>query len=108
MSEYGGDKKQICFDSVTKLHADLKIRLQNDNIKIREFFNEVIKAYVDRNEHVINFVEGLKEKKKISKNIRNKNAKMSKKQKQTIKQFGLDEEDIESIFDIMEKEHPDL
>ncbi len=108
MSEYGSDRKQICFDSVTKLHADLKIRLHHDNIKIREFFNEIIKAYIERNEHVINFVEELKEKKKISKNIRNKNTKMSQKQTQTIKQFGLDEKDIEDIFDIMEKEHPDL
>jgi phosphopantetheine adenylyltransferase len=108
MSEYGEDKKQICFDSLPKLHADLKIRLHNDDIKIKEFFNEIIKAYVERNQNIINFIEELKEKKKISKNIRNKSAKGRNTRTQTIGQFGLDENEIEDIFDIIKKEHPDL
>jgi len=108
MSEYGSDRKQICFDSVTKLHADLKVRLHNDNIKIKEFFNEIIKAYVERDEHVINFVEELKEKKKISKNMRKKATRSRQKQAQTTNQFGLNKNEIENIFDIIEKEHPDL
>ena len=107
MSEYI-DKKQICFDSSAKAHADLKIRLHHDSVKIKEFFNEVVGAYIDRNEHIINFIEELKEKKKISKNMRNKIIKERKSRKDTISQFGLNEDEIESIFDIIEKEHPDL
>jgi hypothetical protein len=103
MSEYGHEKKQICFDSITKLHADLKIRLHSDNIKIKEFFNEVIKAYVLRDDHLIGFVEKLKEKKGISKNIRNKVSKSRQKQKEIINQFGLNKNEIENIFDIIEK-----
>jgi hypothetical protein len=107
LSEYI-DKKQICFDGNAKTHADLKIRLHNDNIKIKEFFNEIITAYINRNEHVVKFIEELKEKKKISKNIRNKSDKERKKRRNTISQFGLNENEIEDIFDIIEREHPNL
>jgi|TARA_R100000008_G_C3562983_1_gene157378 hypothetical protein len=108
MSEYGIDKKQICFEGSTKLHADLKIRLHYDNIKIKEFFNKVVQGYIEKNENIINFIEEIKEKKQTSKTKINENKKMVKKQKETVRKFGLDVEDIENIFDILEKEHPNL
>ena len=33
---------------------------------------------------------------------------MRKKTQETINKFGLDENEIENIFDILEKEHPEL
>jgi len=108
MSDYGENKKQICFDSKPKLHADLKIRLHYDEIKIREFFNEIVSAYIEKNEHIMNFIEELKEKKNMSKTRRNKIKKANQKQKETVQQFGLNKNDIEDIFDILEKEHPEL
>ena len=108
MSDYGKNKKQICFDSIAKLHADLKIRLHYDEIKIREFFNEITKAYLEKDDNIMNFIEKLKEKKNMSKPRRNKVKKANVKQKTTVKQFGLDKGDIEDIFDILQKEHPDL
>jgi hypothetical protein len=33
---------------------------------------------------------------------------MIKKGRQIEKEFGLDEDDIENIFDILEKEHPEI
>ena len=36
MPNYGNTNKKICFDSNDKLHADLKIRLHYDEIKIKE------------------------------------------------------------------------
>jgi len=102
------DKKQICFDGSAKLHADLKIRLHTDGIKIKDFFNEIVLAYVNRDAYLIKFVENLKEKKEMSKSIRNKSAKERQKRKETISQFGLDEDEIENIFDIIKKEHPSL
>jgi glycerol-3-phosphate responsive antiterminator len=108
MSDYGENKKQICFDSTAKLHADLKIRLHHDEVKIREFFNEITRAYVNRDESIINFIEKLKEKKKMSATRRNKIKKANKKQNEIIRKFALDKGDIENIFDIIEKEHPNL
>ena len=108
MPNYGNTNKKICFDSNDKLHADLKIRLHYDEIKIKEFFNEIVSAYVKRNEHILAFIEELKEKKIISKNKRNITRKTKNKEKETIRQFGLNENEVEKIFDILEKEHPEL
>ena len=108
MSKYGDDIKQVCFEGKATLHADLKIRLHYDEIKIKEFFNEVVSAYLEKNEHMINLIEELKEKKSMSKTRRNKIKKANQKQKDTVKQFALDKNEIEDIFDILEREHPEL
>ena len=108
MSDYSINKKRICFESIPKLHADLKIRLHYDEIKIKEFFNEVIKAYIDKNENIMKFIEELKEKKGAPKGRRAKIKKVETKQKNVVKQFGLNKNEIEDIFDILEKEHPNL
>ncbi len=104
MPNYGRTLKQICFDSNDNLHANLKLRLHYDDLKIKEFFNEVIKAYVNKNEHIINFIEELKEQKGISKTRQNKTKRAHKKATKTEKEFGLNKSEIENIFDIIEKE----
>ena len=105
MSQYGKTIKQICFESNDKLHADLKVRLHYDGLRIKEFFNMVVEAYIEGNENILAFVEELKETKSISKTKRNKMNKARQKQKETVKQFGLDKDDIENIFDILEREN---
>jgi len=108
MSDYGENKKQICFDSKTKLHADLKIRLHHDEIKIKEFFNEVVTGYINKNKNMIAFIDDIKEKKGVSQSHQNKIKNSREKQKNIVKQFALDKNDIENIFDILEKENLNL
>jgi len=105
MSEYGDSKKQICFESTAKLHADLKIRLHYDEIKIKEFFNKIVKGYINKNKNIIAFVEEIKDNSQIRSN---KTRKAGEKERDTIRQFALDKSEIENIFDILEKEHIDL
>ena len=105
MSEYGDSKKQICFESTAKLHADLKIRLHYDEIKIKEFFNKVVKGYLDKNENLMVFIEEIKQTSQIR---RNKIKKANTKERNTNREFGLDKDDIENIFDILEKECLDI
>jgi len=105
MSEYGDSKKQICFESTAKFHADLKIRLHYDKIKIKEFFNKIVEGYINKNENIMAFVEEIKEN---SQTHRNKTEKAHEKGKATVHQFALDKSEIENIFDILEKEHVDL
>ena len=104
MSQYGKSEKTICFDSNSKVHADLKIRLHYDGIKIREFFNEMIIAYLNDDKHIIKFVENLKELKRLSKTKRRKTVYDRGRASAVIEQFGLNESEIENIFDILEKE----
>ena len=108
MPDYGNIIKKICFESTDKLHADLKIRLHYDDLRIREFFIDVVTGYVDRNEHILDFIEELKKKKAMSNPRRNKIKRARLKEEETIKQFGLNKDEIENIFDIIGKEHGDL
>ena len=108
MSDYGENKKQICFESTAKLHADLKIRLHYDEIKIKEFFNEVVTGYINKNKNMMAFIDDIKEKKGATQARRNKVKRSEKKQKNVIRQFALDKNDIENIFDILEKERSNL
>ena len=104
MSDYGANKKQICFESTSKLHADLKIRLHYDEIKIKEFFNKVVKGYVEKNENILAFIEEIK---KNSQTRRNKIKKIDEKKRNIVRKFALNESEIENIFDILEKEYLD-
>jgi glycerol-3-phosphate responsive antiterminator len=54
------------------------------------------------------FIDEIKESKSASQTRRNKVKKAKQKQENTIRQFTLGETEIENIFDIIEKEHPDL
>ena len=100
--------KKICFESNDKMHADLKIKLHYDDLKIKEFFNQIVQAYINEDPHIISFIDKLKEEKNISKRKKMLTKKMRNNQKEVKEKFALDSSEIESIFDILEKEHPEL
>ena len=54
------------------------------------------------------FIDEMKEEKGISQARTNKVKKAEQEQKNTISQFALNRTEIEDIFDILEKENPDL
>jgi len=111
MSEpnYGKDLKKICFEDSDKRHADLKIRLHYDQLKQGEFFRLMLTGYIEKDERVMNYIEEHKGDKKIqskkkiadSKRMRNKGDALKTK-------LALDQGDIENIFDLLEKENPEL
>jgi len=105
---YGNTIKKICFESTDKLHADLKIRLHYDDLRIRDFLNDILLGYVNKDEHILAFIENLKKRKGTSNPRHNKVKRARSKEKEINKQFGLNKSEIENIFDIIEKEHKDL
>ena len=100
--------KKICFESNDKMHADLKIKLHYDDLRIKEFFNHVVQAYIEEEPHFIDFINKLKEEKNISKRKKMLTKKMRNNQREVKEKFALEPGEIESIFDILEKEHPEL
>jgi len=106
--KYGTQPKRIVFEDTDKRHAELKIRLHYDELTGTEFFRGVITGYLEEDEDVLKFIDKLKEEKNTAKNKKKKISKMRKKTQETINKFGLDESEIENIFDILEKEHPEL
>ena len=100
--------KQICFETKVKRHADLKIRLHYDELSAKEFFNEIVNGYIQHDERILNFIDEIKERKLVSKAKRKKISASRKKAKMIKNQFALDEDEIENIFDIINKEGPEL
>ena len=106
---YGDFKKIVQFTDDTKRYADLKIRLHYDGLRQGEFFRSLTMGYLERDEDLMKFLEKVKKKiSRYSKSKRNKIKKSDEKRKETIRQFALDDNDIESIFDLLEEEHPEL
>tara|TARA_Y100000310_G_C20536072_1_gene740920 strand:- start:290 stop:607 length:318 start_codon:yes stop_codon:yes gene_type:complete len=101
--------KKIAFFDTPKRHVDLKIRIKYDGFRFSEFFRFLITAYLERDERIISLVEEQKEL-KGQQNLKKREAskKMHKKAAESVDKFALDEEEIESIFDMIEQEHYEL
>ena len=106
---YGDFKKTVQFTDDTRRYADLRIRLHYDGLRQGEFFRSLVLGYLERDEDLMNFLEKVKEKiSRYSKSKRNKLRKTDEKRQDIIGQFALDDKEIESIFDLLEEEHPEL
>ena len=109
--KYGTMKKKIVFYDSDKRYAELKIRLQHDGISQAHFFRGVLTGYLSQDTDVLNFVDKLK----ASKNHGNSSKSRIKSDrllirdgKQKADKLSFDNEEIENIFDILERESPDL
>jgi len=109
MDDYGKLEKRISFMDTDKRNADLLIRLKHDGLTKTKFFRAILGAYLEQDPAIVDFVERLKETTKSqSKNKSNIVKGLQAKGEENKKKFGLESEDIESIFDMLEKQHPDL
>jgi hypothetical protein len=109
MSEEHKRVKRLIFYDTDGRQAKLRIRLKYDNLGQSDFFRMIVTFYLNKDERVMSMIE---EYKKLS-GIRDRtqqraNKKLDKKAEEIERQFGLDPEEIESIFDLMEKEFPNL
>jgi len=103
------NEKRLSFMDTDKRAAELIIRLKHDGLTKSKFFRNILTGYLERDPHIVAFVEGLKEGAKIqSKSKAKKVQALEITGKNNRKKFGLEEGDIQNIFDILEKEHPDL
>ncbi len=92
-----------------KRSADLMIRLKHDGLTKTKFFREILTGYLERDSAIVGFIERVKDKaasqsKKQSKIVKN----LEEQGRENEAKFGLGDEEIENIFDLLEKEHPDL
>lgn len=101
--------KKVSFMMSESQKVDFKIRLQYDGLTQTKFFKYIVDAYIEKDEDLYRFINKFKkdnsvqtvqERKTIKKNL--------EAAKETKKSFLLGDEEVENIFDILEKEHPDL
>jgi len=97
--------KYIMFPSLEALDVNLILKLKFDDVTKFFFFNEYIKAYLSEDEELMPFIEKVKEKSMMARKFRLKKARtIRKKEQDIIKRFGLNQEEIENIFDLISDE----
>jgi len=102
-------QKRIIFNDTDVRHAQLKIRLERDGLTQAEFFRAYITAYLEKDEEIIDFIKSYKERKGIqTKRSRKVIEKEDRDQNNLMSKFGIKDEELENIFDLIAEEHPDL
>ena len=103
------NQKRIIFNDTDVRHAQLKIRLERDGLSQAEFFRAYITAYLEKDEEIIDFIKSYKERKGIqTKRSRKVIEKEDLDQNNLMSKFGIKDEELENIFDLIAEEHPDL
>jgi len=102
--------KQILVLENEKRHADFKIKLKHYGITQSDFLRGCISGLINDDAKFLDFFfKVLEEQSYIkSKKRRNKNKTLIKRGLKQMGEFGLEEDEIDNIFDLIEKEHPDL
>ena len=102
-------KKKVIFKDTDVRHAQLKVRLQFDGITQSEFFRSFITGYLEKDQYIMDFINKYKEN----------NSKMSKRNMKYVQKdleeaedilgkFGIKDDELENIFDIIAKSNPEL
>ena len=105
----GKDKKKIMFYDTDGRHAELKIKLQYEGLTQTEFFRAMVTGFLEEDPSVVEYIEEYKNNKGIqSKHQRGVISKERQASEEIKKNFGLDKDEISDIFDIIQKEHPEL
>jgi len=104
-TEYGKNLKRIVFTDTDHRHAQLVVKLKNDGITQAKFFRSLITGYLNGDDRLVEFV---RENGKLSIQRKNKIQKLEEKGKALVQELGLDEEQVEDIFDMIAEEFPDL
>ena len=101
--------KRIVFEDSDHRHANLKIRLNYDGLTQTDFFRGLITGYLDKDEGIMNFIAKLQEQKNIhSKTKREKSKRLQQDGEDIMKKFGIAGGEVEDIYDLLEKENPEL
>ena len=108
-NKYAKDTKKFTFYAKDNLHADFKIRMQHHSMTQSEFLRACVAAVVEKDAIMEMFIEKYKEdNNKQSKKQRSQIKKDTEKSEELLNDFGIGEGDIDSIFDIIAKEHPEI
>lgn len=75
-----------------------------------EFFRACVEAVIDREDIIEDFIEEYKEKKGTAKQKKARSRVRSERKQgeELINKLGLGDDEIDNIFDIIAKEHPEL
>lgn len=102
-------KTKIMFTVTNRTKADFKLQLQYDSLTQVKFFRSIMEGYINKDPDLMTYIQKFKKQNSVQNNVlRNKIMTNIKKANDIKNKFALGDEEVEDIFDILEKEHPDL
>jgi hypothetical protein len=101
------DNKKLQFQIDRDLHARFRIALYYDRMTQSYLLKKIIEGYLANNIHLRNFIDEVLAEKLSAAKKRNR-ARDRREEKKTIDEFALNKEEVENIFDLIERENPDL
>jgi hypothetical protein len=99
--------KKVVFYVPEMEHALFRIQLKYDNMVQGAFFHMILRDYTNKHPELMKYVYDRINTKGNGTRLK-KIREDQKEAKQTIEDFGLNEEEIKNIFDIIASEDPDL
>jgi hypothetical protein len=103
------NKKKVVFSDTDVRHAQLKVRLQFDGISQAEFFRSFITGYLEKDKSIMDFISRYKENnKKMSKRNIKFIIRDNEYAEDLLAKFGIEDDELENIFDIIAKSNPEL
>lgn len=95
--------RQINLSIPDKTYMDMLIKIRHENLNWKRFFRILIKGFLDDDPGIMAYIDN-----EMAEIRSKKRTKILKKERQevqeTIQVFGLDKEDIDDIYDILEEE----
>jgi hypothetical protein len=102
-------KTKVMFTVSERTKADFKLQLQYDSLTQVKFFRALMEGYINRDPELMVYINKFKKSNSIQNNTQRKKTMTNiKEAKVTKNKFALGDEEVENIFDILEKEHPEL
>jgi hypothetical protein len=95
----------IGFEDEDTTYAKLLIKLKHEGITKRQFFRGVVASFLQDDPAFLDYIVEFKKRKNLY--VKSKQKVLDKERsvsESTEKKFGLSEEDVEDIFDILEEE----
>ena len=103
------NKKKIIFDDTEDRHAQLRVRLEYDGLSQAEFFRALVTGYLNKNDEINSFIKSYKSQYKTQskRNLKYINDD-DQKSNDMLGKFGIKDNELEDIFDLIAEQHPDL
>jgi len=103
--EYGKNQKRIVFTDTDHRHAQLIVKLKTDGMTQANFFRSLISGYIDGDERIENFIlehgkHSIKKKQQVE--------RIRKTGRSKVSELGLDDEQVDNLFDLIAQEFPEL
>jgi hypothetical protein len=104
-----GDARRVHFYADKDAHIRFRASLEKHNMTMSEFFRACCTAITEDDKTMLSFVDSYKES---SEKHSKKNTKITNKDQQKgdsiLSDLGINDEDIESLFDFIAEQHPEI